>query len=70
MTDEVNVWAVPVLNGPRTPAGGYHQVELRCTCGYREVMIAQVAGMYGRRHYRHHGVEPRPVPYGHNGADD
>lgn len=63
------VWAIPVLNGGRA-AGAYRQVQVRCRCGYREVVIAQVAGMYGQHHYERCGVQPQPVPFGHNGTED
>lgn len=63
-------WAVPVLNGPRTAVGTFGQVQVRCRCGWTEVVIAQVASMYGRHHYERHGVAPQSVPYGINGADD
>lgn len=62
-------WSVPVLSAG-CPAGRWAQVQLRCRCGYREVLIPELAGMYAGRHYRAVGVEPQPVPFGWNGAGD
>ena len=62
-------WAVPVLSAGHH-AGRWAQVQLRCRCGYREVMIPELAGMYGTRHYRAMGLRSRHVPFGYNGADD
>ncbi|MCW0216623.1 MAG: hypothetical protein OJJ54_25010 [Pseudonocardia sp.] len=72
---EHRVWVVPVISsrivGQSFVYGGsYSQSQVRCRCGYREVVVAQLADTYGRAHYRHHGVKPQPMPYGYNGGGD
>lgn len=69
------VWAVPVLSSPRVGAGHYYsgyysQHQVRCRCGYREVVLAQLTDTYGRDHYRRMGVKPQPISLGSNGAAD